>query len=148
MAERNEEPPETPTGHQDDDRKTVAPEPSIEAIIKRIRARSEGSSAHAQNGAGSHPFARSKNLQTVGKPSFLPSQTVDPSVCYTKLLHNSDRRLGAKPLNDQGNRQNFCYTILLHNSRGGLVRPGGWFHLRRRVSFPVIANIIRYVTLP
>ena len=59
MAERNEEPPETPTGHQDDDRKTVAPEPSIEAIIKRIRARSEGSSAHAQKAAGSPPFARS-----------------------------------------------------------------------------------------
>ena len=82
---------------------------------------------------GSNPFARSKNLQTVGKPSFLPSQTVDLSVFYTKLLHNGDRRLGAKPLNDQGNRQNFCYTILLHNSRGGLVRRGGWFHYRRRV---------------
>ena len=104
MAERNEEPPETPTGHHDDDRQTVAPEPSIETIIKRIRARSEGSSADAQNGRVSPPFARSKNLQTVGKPSFLPSQTVDPSVCYTKLLRNSDRRLGAKSLNGRENR--------------------------------------------
>ena len=82
---------------------------------------------------GSNPFARSKNLQTIGKPSFLPSQTVDSSVCYTKLLHNGDRRLGAKPLNGRDNRQNFCYTILLHNSRGGLVRRAGWFHYRRRV---------------
>ena len=133
MPEHSDELPEAPQHHQDDDGETVAPEPSIETIIKRIRARSEGSSGDAQNGAGSPPFARSKNLQTIGKPSFLPSQTVDSSVCYTKLLHNGDRRLGAKPLNGRDNRQNFCYTILLHNSRGGLVRRAGWFHYRRRV---------------
>ena len=82
---------------------------------------------------GSNPFARSKNLQTVVKPSLLPSPTVDSSVCYTKLLHNGHGRLGAKRLNCRDNRQNFCYTKLLHNSRGGLFRRGGWFYFRRRV---------------
>ena len=133
MAEHRDELPEAPQHHHDDDRQTVVPEPSIATIIERVKARSDGSSAHAQNGGSSPPFARSKNLQTVGKPSFLPSQTVDLSVCYTKLLHNSDGRLGHKSLNDRGNPRNFCYTILLHNSRGGLVRRAGWFHFRRRV---------------
>jgi hypothetical protein len=111
----------------------IAPEPSIKAIVERIRARSGGTSADARNAAGSPPFARSRNPQTVGKPSFLPSPTVKSGVCYTKLLHNGDGRLEAKPLNGRENRGNFCYTILLHNSRGGLVRRGGWFHFRRRV---------------
>jgi hypothetical protein len=66
MAERSEEPPETPTGHPDDDQQTVAPEPSIEAIIKRIRARSEGSSEDAQKAEGSPPFARSSSRPAGG----------------------------------------------------------------------------------
>jgi integrase len=133
MAEHSDELPEAPQHHHNDDRKTVVPEPSITTIIERIRARSKGSSGDAQKAEGSPPFARSKNLQTVGKPSFLPSPTVDSSVCYTNLLHNGDRRFGAKAPNGRDNRQNFCYTILLHNSRGGLVRRGRWFHYRRRV---------------
>ena len=104
-------------------------------MVKRQSGRSSGVEHNlAKVGVeGSNPFARSRNLQTVEKPSFLPSQTVDSSVCYTKLLHSGSGRLGAKPLNGQRNRQNFCYTILLHNSRGGLVRRSGWFHFRRRV---------------
>ena len=88
MAEHRDELPEAPQHHHDDDRQTVAPEPSIATIIERMKARSDGSSAHAQNGGSSPPFARSKNIQTVGKPSFLPSHTVGPGVCSTDLLHN------------------------------------------------------------
>ena len=100
MAEHRDELPEAPQHHHDDDRQTVVPEPSIATIIERMKARSDGSSGHAQNGGSSPPFARSKNLQTVGKPSFLPSQTVDSSVGYTKLLHNPPDRSEPKPLND------------------------------------------------
>ena len=103
MAKPSDKLPEAPQHHHDDDQKTVVPEPSITTIIKRIRARSEGSSGDAQNGGSSPPFARSKNLQTVGKPSFLPSPTVDLSVCYTKLLHKGDRRLASKPLKGLNN---------------------------------------------
>ena len=49
-AEHGDELPEASQHHHGDDRQTVAPEPSIETIIKRIRARSEGSSGDAQNG--------------------------------------------------------------------------------------------------
>ena len=45
MAKPSDELPEAPQHHHKDDRQTVVPEPSIETIIKRIRARSERSSA-------------------------------------------------------------------------------------------------------
>ena len=63
MAKRSEGSSEASQRALNDDDEAVAPEPSIETIIKRIRARSEGSSADAQKAEGSPPFARSRFLQ-------------------------------------------------------------------------------------
>ena len=60
MAKPSDELPEAPQSHLNDDPQTVAPEPSIATIIDRIKARSNGSSADAQNGGSSPPFARSR----------------------------------------------------------------------------------------
>ena len=50
--------PDPPTHDLPDDQSIVG-KPSIKAIVKRIRTRSEGSSANARKAAGSPPFARS-----------------------------------------------------------------------------------------
>ena len=55
MPKHSAELPDAAQHNHHDDRQTVVPEPSIETIIKRIRARSEGSSADAQNGHDAIP---------------------------------------------------------------------------------------------
>ena len=110
MAERNEEPPETPTGHQDDDQETVAPEPSIETIIKRIRARSEGSSADAQDGHDAIPSPApffSNSLEALTKPSPIRSGA---SVVSTRRLHNDALDGGLNPRKCSGNHLQGVYT--------------------------------------
>ena len=68
MPKRLPELPDAPEGLDQDDPETVAGEPSVATIIKRIRERSEGSSTDAREGHCSPPFARSRLYHAINCP--------------------------------------------------------------------------------